>query len=172
MTKDAPRTLVRWMKFNFVGGIGIVVQLVVLLLLKSVLQFNYLTATALAVEAAVIHNFIWHERFTWADRTSRDRAKSAWCKSLLRFVRFNLTTGGVSVAGNLALMKLLVGMGHVNYLPANGIAIFLCSVANFLVSEQWVFQEEPALKPLMPQCSCSENSVSSGTSVGLSKSIL
>jgi putative flippase GtrA len=34
-------------------------------------------------------------------------------------------------------MKVMVGMGHVNYLLANAIA--LCSVANFLVSEEWVF---------------------------------
>ena len=54
--------MIRWLKFNFVGGIGIGVQLVVLTALKSGLHFNYLLATVLAVEAAVIHNFIWHER--------------------------------------------------------------------------------------------------------------
>ena len=59
---------VRWLKFNVVGGIGIVVQFAALFLLKSVLHFNYLAATAIAVEAAVVHNFVWHEQFTWADR--------------------------------------------------------------------------------------------------------
>ena len=39
----------------------------------------------------------------------------------------------------MALMKLLVGRGHMNYLVANAIAIALCSVANFLVSDEWVF---------------------------------
>jgi putative flippase GtrA len=43
--------------------------------------------------------------------------------------------------GNLALMKVMVGEGHMNYLLANAIAIALCSVANFLVSEQWVFEK-------------------------------
>ena len=42
----------------------------------------------------------------------------------------------------LALMKLMVDFGHMNYLVANGIAIVLCSLANFLVSEQWVFEED------------------------------
>ena len=45
--------------------------------------------------------------------------------------------------GNLALMKVMVGQGHVNYLLANGIAITLCSLANFLVSEMWVFEGRP-----------------------------
>ena len=56
------------MKFNLVGALGIAVQLTVLLGLKSGLHLNYLLATALAVETAVVHNFLWHERYTWADR--------------------------------------------------------------------------------------------------------
>ena len=133
-------TLIRWMKFNLVGAIGIVVQLAALFLLKSVLNLNYLWATALAVETAVIHNFIWHERFTWADRTKLDRMQtSSGRSSLLRCLRFNVANGAVSILGNLALMKLLVDFGYINYLAANGIAIALCSLANFLVSNEWVF---------------------------------
>lgn len=63
------KTSVRWWKFNAVGAGGIVVQLVMLAFLKSGLRLNYLAATALAVESTVVHNFFWHERFTWADRT-------------------------------------------------------------------------------------------------------
>ena len=127
-------TLIRWCKFNLVGGIGIGVQFVALFLLKSVLQFDYLFATAIAVEAAVVHNFVWHEQFTWADRV-----QPSWQRSLRRLLRFNLTTGAVSIIGNLALMRVMVGEGHINYLLANAIAIALCSIANFLVSETWVF---------------------------------
>lgn len=135
----ATSTLVRWLRFNFVGGIGILVQFFALFLLKSVLQLDYLVATALAVEAAVVHNFLWHERYTWADRV-----QPSGRRSLARLARFNITNGGVSIVGNLALMKVVVGMGHMNYLLANGIAITMCSLANFLVSETWVFgADEP-----------------------------
>jgi len=140
MSADSSRgKLVRWCKFNLVGGMGIVVQFAALFLLKSALHFNYLAATAIAVEAAVVHNFVWHEQFTWADRMKADPPQTLWRRSLARFVRFHLANGAVSIAGNLALMKVMVGMGHVNYLLANAIAISLCSVANFLVSEEWVF---------------------------------
>ena len=132
----APSTVVRWCKFNLVGGMGIGVQFAALYLLKSALHFDYLLATAIAVEAAVVHNFVWHEQFTWADRV-----RGSWRRSWLRLVRFSLTNGAVSILGNLALMKVMVGLGHMNYLPANGIAIMLCSVANFLVSEEWVFAD-------------------------------
>jgi putative flippase GtrA len=129
----------RWLKFNAVGSLGIGVQLAVLFALKNGFHLNYLLATTLGVEAAVVHNFLWHERYTWGDRV-----EPSWRKSLPRLLRFNLTTGGVSIAGNLALMKLMVDLGHLNYLVANGVAIVLCSLANFLVSEQWVFEEDPS----------------------------
>jgi putative flippase GtrA len=139
--KAPPSTLLRWCKFNLVGGVGIVVQFAALFLLKSVLRFEYLLATAIAVEAAVVHNFVWHEQFTWADRIKRDSLQPAWRESLLRLLRFNLANGAVSLLGNLALMKVMVGQGHMNYLAANAIAITLCSLANFLVSNEWVFEE-------------------------------
>src|SRR2546430_14050761 len=67
------RTGLRWLKFNFVGLVGIGVQLLALALLKSGLHLNYLLATALAVETAVVHNFLWHERFTWRGRVAKGR---------------------------------------------------------------------------------------------------
>ncbi len=131
MTAGARRpTATRWLKFNLVGGMGIAVQLLMLVVLKTGLHLNYLIATALAVETAVVHNFLWHERFTWADRAGAGFA---------RFLKFNLSTGLFSIAGNLALMKLLAGLGHMNYLLANAITITACSVINFLVSDGFVF---------------------------------
>ena len=47
----------RWLKFNLVGAIGIGVQLGALGALTAVMHMPYLIATALAVEAAVLHNF-------------------------------------------------------------------------------------------------------------------
>ena len=131
MTANSWRsTATRWLKFNLVDGMGIAVQLLMLVVLKSGLHIHYLVAIALAVEAAVAHNFLWHKRFTWADRAGLGFA---------RFCKFNLTSGLFSIAGNVLLMKLLVALGHMNYLVANGITITSCSVVNFLVSDGFVF---------------------------------
>jgi putative flippase GtrA len=127
---------VRWTKFNAVGGIGIGVQLLALFVLKSGLQIDYLLATVLAVEVAVVHNFLWHERFTWADRVH-----VTWHESLPRLLKFNSTSGAFSIIGNLALMKLLVDAAHLNYLMANAITISACSLVNFVVSDRLVFGE-------------------------------
>jgi len=144
-SRQAPSKFVRWCRFNLVGGIGIGVQFAALFLLKSVFHFHYLASTAIAVEAAVMHNFVWHEQFTWLDRI-----RPSWRGSLQRLMRFHLANGAVSLLGNLALMKVMVGVGHVNYLLANAIAITLCSLVNFLVSEEWVFEARRAAEEPRP----------------------
>jgi putative flippase GtrA len=139
VTRENRRTPgMRWLKFNAVGGIGIGVQLLVLSALKTGLHLEYLLATALAVEAAVVHNFLWHERFTWPDRAAD--------KGFARFLKFNLTSGLVSIAGNVLLMKLLVDALALQFLIANGIAITICSLFNFAMSDKFVFRRFPGLR--------------------------
>jgi putative flippase GtrA len=128
---------IRWLKFNSVGAMGIVVQLAALALFKEWLHAGYLVATALAVEIAVLHNFVWHERFTWKER-SGGSAKEVW----FRLLRFHAGNGLISVAGNLALMRLLVGWLHVQYLLANLLTIAICSLANFAAGEWFVFRQK------------------------------
>jgi putative flippase GtrA len=128
-------SLRRWYVFNLVGFLGVGIQLATLAALHSWVGLHYLPATALAVESAVLHNFLWHERWTWADRSSRTLQES-----LQRLARFNLTNGAISIGSNLLLMSLLVeGLG-LPYLPANLIAITTCSIANFLASDRYVFR--------------------------------
>jgi putative flippase GtrA len=133
--RDRHRTFLRWLKFNVVGGIGIVVQLAALAVFRSWLKLDYLLATELAVEIAVIHNFLWHERYTWVDRPAA-RAM----QSLVRLAKFNTSNGAVSMVGNLGLMRLLVGEVKFNYVVSNLVAIVVCSLANFLLSDRFVFE--------------------------------
>jgi putative flippase GtrA len=125
----------RWLAFNVVGGLGIVVQLAALSVLTSGVGLDYLPATALAVEAAVLHNFIWHERWTWSDRAAQDKP-GRW----KRLWRFQISNGALSIGGNLALMQLLVGAWAMNCTVANAMSIALCSILNFLASDRLVFQ--------------------------------
>lgn len=128
-------TGIRWLKFNAVGGIGIVVQLITMVVLIHEFHVNYLLATALAVEAAILHNFLWHERFTWADRVQISARESAG-----RFLKFNLTTGTFSILGNMMLMWLFAGIVGLPYVPANLFTIATCSIINFLVTDRFVFR--------------------------------
>lgn len=126
-----------WLKFNAVGLIGIGVQLIVLTLLKTGLGMNYLAATVIAVETAVFHNFVWHERWTWREQT---RVNTGGV--LGRLLRFNLTNGLISIGGNLLLMWVFVSYLHLHYFLANMLAIGTCSILNFLASDRLVFRRE------------------------------
>jgi putative flippase GtrA len=130
--------LLRWLKFNAVGALGVGVQLGTLALLVSGLRMDYLVATALAVESAVMHNFIWHEYFTW-----RDRTRKAHSGFLRRMLSFHASNGMVSLFGNLLLMRLLVGIARMPYVAANMLAIAICGLFNFLLAELVVFVSMP-----------------------------
>jgi len=123
-----------WLKFNAVGLMGIGVQLAALALLRSGFGLDYLSATAIAVEMAVLHNFVWHERWTWIERT-----KLTGGGMLGRLARFHITNGAISIAGNLVLMWFFVSRAHLHYFLANIIAVGTCSLLNFLASDRLVF---------------------------------
>jgi dolichol-phosphate mannosyltransferase len=133
--KTLRNTAVRGLKFYSVGALGIAVQLIALTLLTDGAGLDYLLATVIAVEVAVLHNFYWHERFTWSDRPCALRHQT-----MARLMRFNLTTGAMSILGNIVFMRLLVGHFQLHPLPANVVSIGICSLLNFFVSDQMVFR--------------------------------
>ena len=118
-------------RFVIVGCLGFVLQLLALWALTSLAGWPWLPATAVAVELAVVHNFVWHERWTW-----RDRGEASWT----RFARFNVATGLTSIVGNIVLMGILVGMMRIPAVIANAIAVGVLSAANFVASDRWVFK--------------------------------
>jgi putative flippase GtrA len=128
----------RWMTFSAVGLLGLALQLAVLTLLIRVADVHYLAATALSVEVTVLHNFVWHQRWTWGDRPSLSTRVTA-----ARLARFHLLNGAVSMAGNLALVRLLTGSAAIDPVVANLMAVVACSSINFCGSHAIVFAAQP-----------------------------
>ena len=122
----------RWLIFNGVGILGFAVQLAVLAVLVR-LGLHYLVATAVAVEVTVLHNFAWHERVTWRDRPGDGRGRG-------RLWRFHASNGLISLAGNLCLMRLLVGLFGMAPVPANLVSVLACALLNFTASDRFVFR--------------------------------
>ena len=58
----------------------------------------------------------------------------------MRFVRFNLTTGAISILGNAVFTTLLAQRTRMPLLAANGTAIALCALLNYLASDRLVFR--------------------------------
>lgn len=135
----------RWLIFNGVGLLGAGVQLAVLGLLLAATGLHVLATTAIAVEAALLHNLWWHERWTWSDRRAPGPAAL-----VARALRFHLTNGIVSIAGNLMLMHVLGGSFGCDPVMANAVAIAACSYVNFVASERWVFRHPSWLPDRVP----------------------
>ncbi|MGD0444411.1 MAG: GtrA family protein [Edaphobacter sp.] len=125
--------LIRWGKFNLVGAMGMAVQLTTLAILNRCSPGHFLYASAAAVELTLLHNFIWHLHFTWRDR--RDNSTL-----LSQLIRFHLSSGLVSMLGNLLLMRILIQDAHLPLIASNGIAILCCSIINFSLGNTWAFK--------------------------------
>ncbi len=122
--------------FLSVGAIGFVLQMSAMALLTAA-GWPYVPAVVVAVEAAVLNNFFWHERWTWRDRALTSGAP-------LRLARFHLSTGLTSIIGSLAFTALLVEWAGAPVLLANAAAVALTAVANYLVADRWVFARPAA----------------------------
>ena len=58
----------RFLRFAIAGVGGFVAQIATLAVLVQVFHLHYVAATIVAVEAAILVNFVWHESWTWSDR--------------------------------------------------------------------------------------------------------
>ena len=124
--------------FAAVGALGFVVQMAILARLLAA-RCPYLIATALAIEIAAIHNFVWHERWTWADRTPGGDSV------LRRFFRFNAATGSASLPAGVAFTAAYVRSCGGDPMTANIIAVVLAAALSFTIADGWVFYAPTAL---------------------------
>jgi len=119
-----------------VGLFGFALQTGALFVLtRNMPRLSYLAATAIAVELAVLNNFVWHQRWTWRDRPSLTKGET-----LRRLAKFNVTTGLVSLVGNLVLMSVLVGRFRLPIVGANLITVAACSILSFLFADRVAFE--------------------------------
>ena len=130
-----PRRLTRrWCIFNAVGAMGAAVQLLALAGLIRLLGVEGPLATALAVEAAILHNFLWHERWTWGERAA---VPGGWWR---RLARFNLVAGALSITSNVVLTAAYAAALGIDYVLANVLAIGSCSIVSFVANDRLVFR--------------------------------
>ena len=131
---SAERLLARLGKFNLVGMLGAALQLLLLYLLTKGFHMSAVAATPAAVEIVVLHNWAWHERFTW-----RDRQCKGIRQRITRLLRFHASNGLTSLAGNTVLAYCLVERLSLPVPPSAMGAIVICSLINFFIADRWVF---------------------------------
>jgi putative flippase GtrA len=124
----------RLFRFLLVGGLGAIVQLSLFTLLTRFARVAPVNASVISVEVAILHNFCWHQRFTWCYRALTSLRQCA-----MRLLRFHLGNGLVSLVGNALLTYWLVDQLGFPPLPSALAAIMICSGLNFALADRWVY---------------------------------
>jgi putative flippase GtrA len=135
LTPRQARRMVRWAA---VGALGFCLQVGVLTLLATRGGVPYPLATALAVGVAILHNFFWHERWTWGDRR-----RGPWRERVECLGRFGGVSIAASVAGHVALMVVCVELLHLSLVAASLVSVAALSVVTFRVTDRVVFGRKP-----------------------------
>jgi putative flippase GtrA len=114
-------------KFIVVGGSGAILNSAVLYALYRWLDMPLVAASALAVEVAVVSNYLLNDRWTFVARTP----------SLRRFAKFNASSL-CGLAVNVLSVWFLTRMG-LHFLVANLAGIAAAFAVNFTLSATWVW---------------------------------
>ena len=147
--------VMRLVRFSLAGLAGFVVQVAALALLVSVTSMHYLVATILAVETAILVNFVWHDRWTWQDRPAATEAER-W----RRLARFNAMTGLTSIAGSVMVTAGLVEMLSLSPIVANIISVIALGTVNFAGANTLIFRAA-VLAAMLPLAATAHASTSS-----------
>ncbi|MGA2325919.1 MAG: GtrA family protein [Bryobacteraceae bacterium] len=144
--------ITRFLKYNAVGVLGTTLRTSTLALLHEVVGLGYVSATALAVEAGMLHNFSWHLHWTWRERC----AGITWQETLLRLLKYQASNGAVAMAVNLLAVRVLVGGLGLHYLVANLFATAAAGIVNFAIAEFLIFRW-PWIEAAAPASSCARS---------------
>jgi putative flippase GtrA len=121
--------LPRVRRFFIVGAGGIVVNNAVLIMLHGLVGMPLLPATMVAVEAAIVHNYVLHELWTFKRMRLSGR----------RFAHFSLVTL-IAFLINVSIVQLLAWLG-LFYLLANLVGIGAGFAINLAASSMWIWSE-------------------------------
>jgi dolichol-phosphate mannosyltransferase len=120
----------RFLRFAAVGLSGLVVDMGALYLLFDVLGMGLTRSAILAAELAIINNFVWNDRWTFADLSQKQRSKRMTIK---RFLKFNV----ICVMGlilKVLLLNFFFNGLHLSPYVANFLAIAVVTFWNFWIN--------------------------------------
>jgi dolichol-phosphate mannosyltransferase len=126
--------IVKLLKFGTVGGSGVIVNSGILYALTELLSIDYRISSLVAIEFAIINNFLWNYHWTFSERKA---ARKRGFFSMM--LKFNISSGFTAFVINWGTLFLLTEHVHIYYQISNLIGIGLGTVVNFCLSHFWAF---------------------------------
>ena len=131
-SRPGPDTVPRPLRYLAVAALGAGVQAIVVALATAA-DIPPITATLLGIEAAILHNFAWHDRWTWQDRPRRE-------PRALRLARYNGAMATTSLALGAAVSWVVLEGAGAGIVVANVAAVAAGSLANYYASDRFLFR--------------------------------
>ena len=126
------RNLEDFMKYSLVGVSGVFVNLGLYLFLTRFYEISELIAPLIAIESALISNFILNNFWTFGKRITQSRIR-------VKFVKFHLVSGFSALINYSAFLTLFLVFGLYDIL-ANLIGIGLAAIVNYLINSNWTWK--------------------------------
>jgi putative flippase GtrA len=127
----------RGAKYALVAALGAGVNSAGLYLFKGVLGLPLVLASVLAIEIAIVHNFVWFRCWAWKDRFAGQRISF-----LRQLVAYNAVTGAIDLTGNISVLWALTHFFGMHYLIANVLGMIAPPIAKFWLNEKVFFRRE------------------------------
>ena len=124
----------RVFKFGIVGISGIVVNQGLLILLKESAGLSLPVASVIAIQAAIVNNFIWNDLWTFRSRAEPQNLSSRWH----RLFAFEAVSIGGAVI-NFVVLNGMVLFLATDYRLANILGILLGFIWNFVVNRRFTW---------------------------------
>ena len=128
----------RLVRFSIAGGAGFIAQVATLAILLACTNLHYVVATIVSIEIAILLNFVFHERWTWRDRTDSAGVTG-------RLIRFNALTGITSIIGGVVVTASFVETMGLNAVVSNILSVILLGALNFIGANTLVFRSAAAV---------------------------
>jgi dolichol-phosphate mannosyltransferase len=126
--------LSRFLKFCLVGASGYLVNMFFLWLFYGKLRMFLLLSSFLAIQIAILNNFLWNDKWTW--REKREPGAKPFFK---RLAKFAMASDFVSAPVNLLGVWIFLNLLEWHYLFSNFLAISLGVILNFLINHYWTY---------------------------------
>ena len=127
------RHLEDFMKYSLVGVSGVFVNLGLYLFLTRYYEISEVVAPLIAIESALISNFILNNFWTFGKRITQSRIR-------VKFVKFHLVSGFSALINYSAFLTLFLVFGLYDIL-ANLIGIGLAAIVNYLINSNWTWKD-------------------------------
>jgi len=121
----------RFIKFGIVGTSGILANNFVLWLLVELSGLPFYLCSLIAIETAILNNFLLNDAWTWADRKSGSK--------IIRFLKYNASTAFSSIFINISVLMFFKEWVGLPYIISNLIGIGFGMLVNFLINHYWTF---------------------------------